>query len=169
MWYSERELVTMFVQCITKGGNLLWNVGPRASGELPRLYKQRTAWLGSWVRRNRRAIDRLEPVPYEFAYGGVLARRGNCIYLFFLYWPGEEFSLPGFNERLLSARLVDGDQEVEAVQEPHRIVFRNMPRKAPDLCTVVELTFDAPPTAHPWAACRLHNYPMPPMADWVKL
>lgn len=169
MWYSDRELITFFVSCLTQGGNLLWNVGPYASGELPAIYKERTRRLGEWIRRNADAIYGTQPAPFEFAYGGAMARKGSRLFLFFLYWPGEEYSLPGFNERLLGARFVDGGAPVRTVQEKHRIVLKGMPREAPDLCTVVELTFEAPPTAHPWAQCRLHRYPMPPMVEWLRL
>jgi alpha-L-fucosidase len=168
-WYSERELLNTFTSIITRGGRLLLNVGPRANGALPKLYKERSAALGRWVRANREAVYGTEPFSHEFAYGGVLARKGRKLYLFFQYWPGREFSMPGFNERLLSARFVDGGRRVKAAQEPHRIVLKEMPEKSPDLVTVVELTFNAPPTTHPWAAHRLHNYPMPPLVEWLKL
>ncbi|PIU64087.1 MAG: alpha-L-fucosidase [Armatimonadetes bacterium CG07_land_8_20_14_0_80_59_28] len=169
MWYTDRELLTMFVQCLSSGGNLLWNVGPYANGELPTRYKEQTRRLGDWVRRNRKAIYGTRPARFEFAYGGFQTVKGNRLYLFFLFWPGKEYSLPGFNEKLRSARFVDGGGTVDTVQEPHRIVVKNLPSDAPDPCTVVELTFDAPPTVHEWAACRLHNYPMPPMAEWARL
>jgi len=169
MWYTDRELLTMFVQCLSSGGNLLWNVGPYANGELPTRYKEQTRRLGDWVRRNRKAIYGTRPARFEFAYGGFQTVKGNRLYLFFLFWPGKEYSLPGFTEKLRSARFVDGGGTVDTVQEPHRIVMKNLPSDAPDPCTVVELTFDAPPTVHEWAACRLHNYPMPPMAEWARL
>lgn len=60
MWHSERELLTLFVGCATRGGNLLWNVGPRADGTLPSLFEQRTRALGDWIRRNRRAVNGTE-------------------------------------------------------------------------------------------------------------
>ncbi|MBI3947776.1 MAG: alpha-L-fucosidase [Armatimonadetes bacterium] len=169
MWYSDRELMTFFVSCATRRGNLLWNVGPRANGELPGIYKERTRRLGEWIRRNAEAVYGTRPADFEFAYGGLMSQKGNRLYLFFLYWPGEEYSLPGFNEKLLGVHLVDGGQPVRAVQEPHRVVLKGMPREAPDICTVVALDFEAPPTAHPRAQCRLHRFPMPPMVEWLRL
>jgi hypothetical protein len=97
-----------------------------------------------------------------------MGRKGSRLCLFFLYWPGREYSLPGFREKLLSARLVDGGRRVRAVQEEHRIILKDMPREAPDVCTVVELAFDAPPTTTPWSQFRLHGYPYPPLADWAR-
>lgn len=168
MWYTDREVITMLVACITRGGNLLWNVGPYASGEFPARFKRQTRMVGEWIRRNRPAIDGTEPAYFEFAYGGMTARKANQLYLFFLYWPGPEYSLPGFKEKLIRARLVDGGRRVRAVQEPHRVILKGLPTKAPDLCTVIELTFARPPTAHPWAENRLHNYPMPGLEQWLK-
>ncbi len=167
MWLSERELLTLFVTCIARGGNLLWNVGPYASGALPQRFKTRTRRLGEWITKNRAAIHGTQPAYFEFAYGGVQTQKDNRLYLLFLYWPGEEFSLRGFNEKLVSARYVDGGRKVRTVQEPHRILLTGMPRKAPDICTVIELTFDGPPTAHPWAQCRGQAAPMPPLREWM--
>jgi len=169
MWHSQAELTEMFVRCIANGGNLLFNVGPYADGRLPELYKQRTKTMGEWIRRNADAVYGTRPAPFEFAYGGVMAQKDNRLFLFFLYWPGPEYSLPGFNENVLAARLLASDTPIGARQEPHRIVLSGMPENAPDICTVVELILDGPPTAHEWAKHRLHAFPMPPLAEWAKL
>jgi alpha-L-fucosidase len=169
LWYTERELITMFVTCVSRGGNLLLNVGPYGNGELPALFKERTRRMGEWIRANAEAVYGTEPVSFEFAYGGVMARKQNRLYLFFLFWPGAEYSVPGYNEKLVSARLLASGRTVKTMQEPHRIVLQDLPEAAPDVCTVVELTFAAPPTPHPWAAHRLHNFPMPGLENWARL
>ncbi len=168
MWHTERELLTTFVTCLSGGGNLLLNVGPYASGELPRLFKERTRFMGEWIRANRKAVYGTEPADFEFRYGGVMTKKKNRLYLFFLYWPGREYSLPGINEKLRSAGFVATGGKVKAVQEPHRIILKGLPKKAPSPCTVIELVFDGPPTPQAWAKHRLHNFPMPPMAEWAR-
>jgi len=168
MWHTERELLTMFATCVSNGGNLLLNVGPYGSGEFPALFKERTRFMGEWIRANKKAIYGTEPADFEFAYGGVMTQRKNRLYLFFLFWPGREYSLPGFNQKLRSARFVATGRKVKAAQEPHRIILTGLPGEAPSPCTVVELTFDAPPTAHAWARNRLHRFPMPEMAEWAR-
>lgn len=168
LWHTGRELLEMLTGCVSRGGNLLLNVGPRPSGELPPMFKKRLRFLGRWIRANRAAIYGTEPSAVEFAYGGVATQKGNRLYLFFLYWPGKEYSLPGFNEKLLSARFLADHGKIRALQEPQRIILTGLPQRAPDVCTVIELTFDAPPTPHSWAKCRLHQYPMPDLVEWAR-
>lgn len=169
LWHSERELLEMFVSCLSRGGRLLLNVGPRGDGSLPALFVERAKLLGKWLGKNREAIDDALPANFEFKYGGVLTRKENRLFLHFFYWPGAEYSMPGFNERLISARLLADGGSINALQESHRVVLKDMPKEAPDIVTVVELTFDAPPTAHPWAKHRLHNFPMPGLEKWTEL
>jgi alpha-L-fucosidase len=168
MWYPEREVLDTFVRTMANNGNLLWNVGPRADGTLPALYKQRTRLVGDWLRKNGESIYGTVGAPFEFAYGGVMTRRDNVLYLCFLYWPGPEYSVCGFKQKLTDARFLDGGRKVEAVQEPHRIILKNMPRKAPDLVTVVKLTFAAVPEPHEWATKRLWQINLEGMEDWAK-
>lgn len=169
MWYSRRELTETFVRVIANGGRLLLNVGPYPDGTLPRLYKERTRALGEWIRANRKAVYDTAPADFEFAYGGAMTRRANRLFLFFLYWPGESCSVPGFKQKLRSARFVASGKRIRATQEPHRIVLHDLPKGAPDVCTVVELTFDAEPTPAGWATRRLWGVDMRGLEDWMEL
>jgi alpha-L-fucosidase len=168
-WRTERELLDTLARVITGGGNLLFNVGPRGDGSLPESYKDRAQVMGDWLRRNATAVYGMRPADFEFHYGGKLAQRDNRLYLFFLYWPGREFSLPGFLQRLRSARFVATGRKINATQELHRIILRNMPPRAPDIIPVVELTFDAPPIPHPWAAKRLWSKDLAGLDRWAML
>ncbi len=168
MWRTKRELLTALVTCIGRGGNLLLNVGPYADGRLPQLFAERARFLGDWLRRNGRAIHGTSPAQVEFRRQGVVTQRANHLYLLFVYWPGPDFSLQGFNEKLRSARFLATGEKIQARQESHRIVFSTLPRQAPELCPVVELVFDAPPTPHPWATHRFHMYPMPGLEEWAR-
>jgi alpha-L-fucosidase len=49
-------LVAQFVDVVAAGGNLLLNLGPTATGEVPAAQASRVAALGRFVRRNREAL-----------------------------------------------------------------------------------------------------------------
>ncbi|MHA1756477.1 MAG: alpha-L-fucosidase, partial [Promethearchaeota archaeon] len=53
---SEKELIHMFVDLVSKNGNLLLNVGPMADGTIPEIQKKRLLQLGEWLRINEDAI-----------------------------------------------------------------------------------------------------------------
>ncbi|MFC0109706.1 alpha-L-fucosidase [Kibdelosporangium aridum] len=60
-YLSETELVRMFVDIVAHGGNLLINVGPTGSGQIPPEQRQRLLALGKWLRTNGDAIYRTRP------------------------------------------------------------------------------------------------------------
>lgn len=53
---GHHELVRFFIDTVSKGGNLLLNVGPNADGEIPWNQASRLYALGHWIRTNREAI-----------------------------------------------------------------------------------------------------------------
>ena len=57
----EDELVHMFVDIVSKNGNLLLNVGPMADGSIPQNQADRLRALGSWLDRNGAAVFDTRP------------------------------------------------------------------------------------------------------------
>jgi len=53
---TARELVWMFVDTVSRGGNLLLDVGPTADGRIPELMQDRLKELGDWLAVNGEAI-----------------------------------------------------------------------------------------------------------------
>lgn len=61
------ELVTMFVDIVSKNGNLLLNVGPMADGTIPENQLSRLRSLGNWLDINGEAI--FDTYPWKRAEG----------------------------------------------------------------------------------------------------
>jgi alpha-L-fucosidase len=53
---SEEELIHSFVDIVSKNGNLLLNVGPKANGDIPVIQATRLGQLGDWLAVNGEAI-----------------------------------------------------------------------------------------------------------------
>ncbi len=58
---AEDALIHMFVDIVSKNGNLLLNVGPRADGSIPENQAERLRSLGRWLDRNGEAIFATRP------------------------------------------------------------------------------------------------------------
>lgn len=58
---SVEELVESFIDIVSKNGNLLLNVGPRADGSIPEGQLSRLQGLGEWLKTNGEAIFGTRP------------------------------------------------------------------------------------------------------------
>ena len=64
---TATQLIHILVDVVSKGGNLLLNVGPDAQGRLPEEALQRMKEIGAWLRVNGEAIYGTRPL---YPYGG---------------------------------------------------------------------------------------------------
>lgn len=53
---SARELILLLCDTVSRGGNLLLNVGPTGDGRIPVIMQQRLVEIGQWLRVNGEAI-----------------------------------------------------------------------------------------------------------------
>ena len=55
-YHSDRELLMMLIDIVSRGGNLLLDIGPRADGRIPVIMEERLTQIGDWLRPNGEAI-----------------------------------------------------------------------------------------------------------------
>ena len=55
-YHSGKELVLMLVDLVSRGGNLLLDIGPAADGTIPVIMEERLIEIGSWLKINGEAI-----------------------------------------------------------------------------------------------------------------
>jgi len=60
-YLTSEELIKMFVDIVSKNGNLLLNVGPKADGTIPELQEKCLLELGEWLEINGAAIFGTRP------------------------------------------------------------------------------------------------------------
>jgi alpha-L-fucosidase len=118
-WKSVEMLVQMLVDTVSKGGNLLLNVGPTGRGEFDERAVERLKGIGEWMRRHRSAIQGCTAAPeaYEcpqdcrFTYHPGK----NRLYLHLFAWPFKQLHLPGFAGKIAYAQLLNDASEVRFV------------------------------------------------------
>jgi alpha-L-fucosidase len=60
-YLTSEELIRIFIDIVSKNGNLLLNVGPMADGTIPEIQKKRLIDLGRWLDVNGEAIFGTRP------------------------------------------------------------------------------------------------------------
>jgi len=138
---------------VSKGGNLLLNVGPTARGEFDARALDRLAGIGRWLRRHGRAIYGCTQAPAEHAAPDDCRLTWNPetrrLYVHVLNWPPGEVFLPGLFGKVAYAQLLSDASELklgrraawqswgEGPQETLRI---ELPVRPPDVAVpVIEL------------------------------
>lgn len=96
-WKSAAQLVQNLVDCASKGGNYLLNVGPTALGEIPEVSVERLATMGKWLDQNGESVYGTVAGPFERQPNwGRVTRKGDNLYCH-VFDPGaQEFELTGF-------------------------------------------------------------------------
>jgi len=58
---TARELILMLADLVSRGGNLLLDIGPTADGRIPVVMEERLLQIGDWLKRNGEAIYGTRP------------------------------------------------------------------------------------------------------------
>lgn len=144
---SATQAIRMLVDCVSKNGNLLLNVGPQPDGRIPEGSVSRLKEIGRWMRTNAESVHGCIDGPTGDLPYGRTTRKGDTLYLHAFQWPkGGRLELPPFKAKLVSACLLANGRDVAFNQNKGGIVL-NGPKSAPDKAdTVMALKFRGAPT-----------------------
>ncbi|HTL51799.1 MAG TPA: alpha-L-fucosidase, partial [Planctomycetota bacterium] len=119
-WKSVEMLIEMLIDSVSKGGNLLLNVGPNGRGEFDPRALERLRGIGAWMRLHSRSIygcteSRFMPPP-DCRY----TQNGKRLYLHLFAWPFGHVHLPGLAGKVEYAQLLNDASEIKMkVFDPH--------------------------------------------------
>ena len=109
---SPELLVRMLVDGVSKGGNLLFNVGPTGRGTFDPTSAQTLAGLGAWMRLHERAIVGAGPSEFVAPPDCRYTQRGDRLYLHLFAWPHQHVHLPGLAGKVAYAQLLNDASEI---------------------------------------------------------
>jgi len=121
-WKSIDQLITMLIETVSKGGNLLLNVGPTGRGEFDERALNSLAGMGEWMKRHSRSIYGCTQAPEEFGCPKDCRLthnpETNRLYVHVLAWPFVELHLDGYAGKVEYAQLLNDASEVKIQPRP---------------------------------------------------
>jgi alpha-L-fucosidase len=110
-WKTSRQLIRKIVECTSKNGNLILNVGPTARGEIPENSVRILKEIGAWMAKNGASIYGCGAPNLPKPDWGWYTRKGNLLYAHVLDGPIGPLCFPKLNGKVKKARLVaDGSE-----------------------------------------------------------
>lgn len=111
---SSREIIRTFVDCLSGGGNLLLDIGPKPDGTIPQEQAERLKDLGRWIRQHEEAVySTIAGLGPEYFYGPTaLSRDSQTVYLYLLDTPKEFVVLKGVKNSVRRIRDVGTGREI---------------------------------------------------------
>lgn len=116
-WKSVHQLVVMLIETVSKGGNLLLNVGPTARGVFDDRANERLDGIGEWMKFHNRSIYGCTEAPADFK------KPNNCLltynpetkrlYIHVLEWPFKSLHLRGYKGKIKYAQLLNDASEIK--------------------------------------------------------
>jgi alpha-L-fucosidase len=149
--YNAQGILRMLQRVTAGGGNLLLNIGPTPSGDVPKEAVEPLETVGRWLDVHGDVIyGNVTPIGGKPSGVGLLTSKGNKAYFWSWIWPAGDFSLGGFQTKLNKVIHKASGKEISFIQESHRIKLRGISPEMRDNIagvTVLELEFQTPPEA----------------------
>jgi len=128
-WKSVDLLIRMLVDGVSKGGNLLLNVGPTARGLFDARATERLQGMGDWMTLHGRSIYGCGPAPAHFTPPSdcryTYNAERNTLYLHIFAWPFRDIYCPGLAEHIKYAQFLHDGSEVH-IGEVHEAAWSGM-------------------------------------------
>ncbi|WP_156253992.1 alpha-L-fucosidase [Pseudactinotalea terrae] len=132
---SPELLVRMLVDGVSKGGNLLLNVGPTGRGDLDPVAQRTLAGIAAWTSHHERSFRGAGPAPFTPPADARYTLRGDRLYLHLFSWPMNHVHLSGLAGKVSYVQFLHDASEVRfeeatANDEPHGSLTPDAPQDA---------------------------------------
>jgi alpha-L-fucosidase len=120
-WKDNRQLLVLLIESVSKGGNLLLNVGPTARGTFDARAAKALKEMGEWMKYNSRSIYGCTQAPEEFKTPPSTLLTYNPktkrLYIHLLDYPLQNFMMEGYRDKIWYAQFLHDASEIK-IAEP---------------------------------------------------
>ncbi|MDR2472438.1 MAG: alpha-L-fucosidase [Tannerella sp.] len=115
-WKNTKQLLVLLIETVSKGGNLLLNVGPTARGDFDYRADNALESMGKWMKNNSPSIYGCTEAPAEFKapQSSLLTYNENTkrLYIHLLDYPMGTLKLPGYKGKVKYAQFLHDNSEI---------------------------------------------------------
>ena len=115
-WKDTKQLLVLLIESVSKGGNLLLNVGPTARGTFDDRADKALSEMGKWMKYNSRSIYGCTQAPDEFPVPDHSLLTYNPetkrLYIHLLDYPMRNFLLQGYGDKVKYAQFLHDASEI---------------------------------------------------------
>ncbi|MDZ7373447.1 MAG: alpha-L-fucosidase [candidate division KSB1 bacterium] len=152
-FHSATQLLRQLIEIVSKGGNLLLNVGPTPEGTIQPEFQARLRYIGRWLKANGEAIYGTTASLFpRLPFFGRCTVKGNTLYFHVMGWPQDgKLRVPGLKTEVRRAYLlVDRARSLPFTRDGGDVLIA-LPDRAPDPdATVVAVELVGPPEVEPY-------------------
>jgi len=152
-FHSASQLIRQLIEIVSKGGNLLLNVGPQPDGRIQADFAARLRRMGEWLKTNGEAIYGTTASVFErLPFFGRATVKGTKLYIHVMGWPTDgRIRLPGLKTDVKKAYLLAVPGKALAFRRTAKDIVVSLPERPPDGdATVVVLELPGPPEVEPY-------------------
>lgn len=153
-WKTPSQIIALFADVVSHGGNLLLDIGPKEDGTIPEQQRNVLIELGNWNKKHERAIFGSIPgIAQGHFYGPTtLSKDSTKLYLFLQGQTAGEIMIKGLDNSIKSIKVVGSEQTLThkvvgkiSWSPVPGLVYINIPKGVQDkYMTVLELQLDKP-------------------------
>ncbi|MDD4109762.1 MAG: alpha-L-fucosidase [Prolixibacteraceae bacterium] len=116
-WKDNKQLLVLLIESVSKGGNLLLNVGPTARGTFDSRADKALREMGEWMRFNSRSVYGCTRAPEDFAVpeNSILTYNPetNRLYVHLLDYPMRNFLMRDYKDKVKYAQFLHDASELQ--------------------------------------------------------
>lgn len=143
---SPNQIIRIFADCISNGGNLLLDIGPKPDGTIPEEQVAILKELGRWTKKHAGAIyGTVAGIPDGHFYGNsTLSKDRKTLYLFVENQGAESVRVQGLSSAVKSIQVVGGNATAKYEKQGNAIYIQVPANAYDEQLTVLALNFDEP-------------------------
>jgi alpha-L-fucosidase len=153
-WKTPYEVISIFVDAVSNGGNLLLDIGPKEDGTIPNEQVNILKELGAWNKRNGGAIfNTIGGIPQGHFYGPTtLSKDSTTLYLFLHGKTSGPVMVKGLDNKIKSVEVLGNGTKLTSKvvgkiswSPVPGLVYIDVPATTLDkYITVLKVTLDKP-------------------------